>query len=42
MTRRERIAREIVQAGRRHLDATEIPVLQEVAAAGHRPLRGEE
>lgn len=40
--RRDRIARDIVEAGRRHLDATEIAVLQEVVAAGYRPLRGEE
>lgn len=41
-TRRERIARAIVEAGRRHLDAREIDALQPVVAAGYRPLRGEE
>ncbi|OGA43094.1 MAG: hypothetical protein A3G24_22770 [Betaproteobacteria bacterium RIFCSPLOWO2_12_FULL_62_13] len=40
--RRERIACEILEAGRRHLDAKEMAVLQEVAAVGYRPLRGDE
>jgi hypothetical protein len=39
--RRDRIAREIVEAGRRHLDAKELAALQQVVAAGYRPLRGE-
>jgi len=39
--RRERIACEILEAGRRHLDAKEIAVLQQVVAVGYRPLRGE-
>ncbi|MBI4207760.1 MAG: hypothetical protein HY527_22290 [Betaproteobacteria bacterium] len=40
--RRDRIACEILEAGRRHLDVKEIASLQDVVAAGYRPLRGEE
>jgi len=40
-TRRERIAREIVEAGRQHLDEKQVAVLQRVVAAGYRPLRNE-
>lgn len=40
--RRDRIAAGIVEAGLRHLEETEIVVLHQVVAAGHRPLRDEE
>jgi hypothetical protein len=40
--RRDRIAAGIVEAGLRHLEETEIVMLHQVVAAGHRPLRNEE
>lgn len=42
LARREWITREIMEAGRRYLDAKELAALQEVVAAGYRPLPGEE
>lgn len=40
--RRQRIANEIVQAGRALLGGAALKALQEAAALGHRPLRGED
>jgi hypothetical protein len=39
--RRKRIANEILKAGRKHLRGTALKALQEAAARGHRPVRGE-
>ena len=39
--RRQRIANEILKAGRKHLDGAALKALQEVVALGHRPITGE-
>lgn len=39
--RRQRIANEILKAGREHLDGPALEALQEAVALGHRPLTGE-
>lgn len=40
--RRRRIANKVVKAGRGLLDGAELRALQQAAALGHRPIRGEE
>jgi len=39
--RRRRIATAVVKAGHKHLEGTALKALQEAAALGHRPVRGE-
>lgn len=39
--RRQRIANEILKAGRKHLDEAAFAALQEAAARGHQPITGE-